>query len=71
MDGLFRILHQEMGLAEKPNLLGAPEGYAAYPMARFDEQSGRLIENSAPCGHLKYDRHPCPRISAVVTAANP
>ena len=44
MDGLFRILHQEMGLVEKPALLGAPEGYSAYPMARFDDKTGRLIE---------------------------
>ena len=44
IDGLFRILHQEMGLVEKPALLGAPEGYSAYPMARFDDKTGRLIE---------------------------
>jgi hypothetical protein len=44
MDGLFRMLHQEMALVQKPALLGAPEGYSAYPMSRFDTQSGRLIE---------------------------
>ena len=44
MDGLFHMLHQEMELAQKPVLLGAPEGYSAYLMARFDEQNGRLIE---------------------------
>ena len=44
MDGLFRMLHQEMDLAQRPMLLGAPEGYGAYLMARFDEQNGRLIE---------------------------
>lgn len=44
MEGLFQVLHQEMNLAQKPELLGAPEGYTAYPMARFDDQSGRLIE---------------------------
>ena len=43
MDGLFRMLHQELALSEKPSLMGAPEGYSAYPMARFDEQSGRLL----------------------------
>ena len=44
MDGLFRMLHQEMDQAQRPMLLGAPEGYGAYLMARFDEQSGRLME---------------------------
>jgi hypothetical protein len=43
MDGLFRMLHQELSLAEKPALLGAPGGYSAYPMAEFDQQTGRLI----------------------------
>ena len=44
MDGLFRMLHQEMALAEKPALLGAPEGYSAYEMVRFDDRTGQLIE---------------------------
>jgi hypothetical protein len=44
MDGLFRMLHQEVELARNPTLLGAPPGYSAYPMARFDEPTGRLIE---------------------------
>ena len=44
MEGLFRMLHQELGLAEKPVMLGAPEGYSAYPTARFDETTGRLIQ---------------------------
>ncbi len=43
MDGLFRILTQELGLAEKPSLLGAPEGYSAYLQARFDPETGRLV----------------------------
>ena len=43
MDGLFRMLHQEMGLAEKPAMLGAPPGYAVYTTARFDQNTGRLI----------------------------
>ncbi len=42
--GLFHMLHQELDLAQKPTLLGAPEGYTAYPMARFDQETGRLIE---------------------------
>lgn len=42
MDGLFKILHEEIGLAENPALLGAPAGYSVYLMARFDDNSGRL-----------------------------
>jgi hypothetical protein len=43
MNGLFRTLHREMSLAEKPTVLGAPAGYSAYLMARFDEKTGRLM----------------------------
>src|SRR5262245_19357861 len=43
MDGLFRILIQELDLSSKPALLGAPEGYSVYAMARFDPESGRLM----------------------------
>jgi hypothetical protein len=43
MEGLFRMLKQELGLAEKPALLGAPPGYAIYVTAKFDEMSGRLM----------------------------
>jgi hypothetical protein len=43
MNGLFRMLTQELGLAEKPSLLGAPGGYSAYLQARFDPESGRLV----------------------------
>jgi Family of unknown function (DUF6174) len=42
MDGLFKMIREEMDLAEKPALLGAPEGYSAYLMARFDDSTGRL-----------------------------
>jgi hypothetical protein len=42
MDGLFKTMHEEMDLAEKPGLLGAPQGYTVYLMARFDDESGRL-----------------------------
>jgi hypothetical protein len=42
--GLFRTLHQELDLVKKPVLLGAPEGYTAYPMAAFDGQNGRLVQ---------------------------
>jgi len=43
MEGLFRMLQQELGLAEKPAMLGAPPGYAVYTNAQFDENTGRLI----------------------------
>jgi hypothetical protein len=43
MEGLFRMLAQELGLAEKPAMLGAPGGYTAYLTARFDENTGRLM----------------------------
>ena len=42
--GLFRTLHQELDLAKNPILLGAPKGYSAYPMAAFDDQTGRLVQ---------------------------
>jgi len=43
MAGLFHMLEQEIGLAERPPTLGAPEGYSVYLNARFDEMTGRLI----------------------------
>ncbi|HYR88849.1 MAG TPA: hypothetical protein VE422_32530 [Terriglobia bacterium] len=43
MDGLFRMLEQELGLAEKPAMLGAPAGYSVYPTAQFDETVGALL----------------------------
>ena len=43
MEGLFQMLKQELGLAVRPATLGAPEGYAVYPTARFDETTGRLL----------------------------
>jgi hypothetical protein len=43
MDGLFRMLEQELGLAEKPATLGAPPGYSVYLTAEFDDQTGRLM----------------------------
>jgi hypothetical protein len=50
MDGLFRMLHQELDLVQKPAVLGAPEGYSAYPMAKFDDRTGRLIEYQRSVG---------------------
>ena len=43
MTGLFQMLKQELGLAQKPTMLGAPPGYAVYLQARFDRDTGRLI----------------------------
>jgi hypothetical protein len=43
MEGLFHMLEQEIGLAERPATLGAPEGYSVYLSARFDGTNGRLI----------------------------
>jgi len=43
MAGLFHMLEQEIGLAERPATLGAPEGYSVYLNSRFDEMTGRLI----------------------------
>jgi hypothetical protein len=43
MEGLFRVLEQELSLAGKPAMLGAPSGYSAYLTARFDDTNGRLI----------------------------
>jgi len=42
IEGLFGILEQELALAEDPRLLGAPAGYQAYLLARFDPDTGRL-----------------------------
>jgi hypothetical protein len=43
MEGLFRVLEQELSLAEKPTMIGAPEGYSVYTNAKFDDTTGRLI----------------------------
>ena len=43
MEGLFHMLIQELGLAEKPAMLGAPQGYAIYVTAKFDDTNGRLM----------------------------
>ena len=43
MEGLFQMLKQELGLAEKPAMLGAPPGYSVYPQAQFDDNTGRLL----------------------------
>jgi Family of unknown function (DUF6174) len=43
MDGLFHVLEEELGLAEKPAMLGAPRGYTVYVTAKFEDVTGRLI----------------------------
>jgi hypothetical protein len=43
MDGLLRMLDQELSLAEKPATVGAPAGYSVYLNAKFDDMTGRLI----------------------------
>ena len=43
MDGLFHMLAQELGLAEKPATLGAAPGYSIYTTAEFDDTTGRLL----------------------------
>jgi len=37
MDGLFKMVRNEMDLARNPSLFGAPAGYSAYLMASFDD----------------------------------
>jgi len=43
VEGLFHTMDQEIDLQVKPQLLGAPPGYASYPMASFDGATGRLL----------------------------
>lgn len=42
MDGMFKIIRDEIDLARNPSVLGAQEGYSAYLMAKFDSRTGRL-----------------------------
>jgi len=42
MDGMFKIIRDEMDVAKNPSPFEAPEGYSAYLMARFDSRTGRL-----------------------------
>jgi hypothetical protein len=41
--GLFGVLRQELALSEKPALLGAPPGFSAHLLVRFDPVTGRLL----------------------------
>jgi len=53
IDGLFHILDQELDLATKPEILGAPPGYASYPLASFDTATGRLTRYQRSVGGTK------------------
>jgi hypothetical protein len=52
MDGMFKIIRDEMDLAKTPSLLGAPEGYSAYLMAQFDRGTGRLMHYRRAVGGI-------------------
>jgi hypothetical protein len=43
MEGLFRIIREEIDLAKNPALLGGQPGYSVYLMARFDNRTGGLL----------------------------
>jgi len=67
MDGLFKIIRDEMDLAKNPSLFGAPAGYSAYLMARFDSRAGALqhyrravggISNSIDIQVLSFEAKP-------------
>jgi hypothetical protein len=53
VEGLFHLLDLELDLAGKPEVLGAPPGYASYPMARFDTATGRLLRFQRSVGGTK------------------
>jgi len=53
VEGLFHTLDQEIDLESKPQLLGAPPGYASYPMASFDNETGRLLRFQRSVGGTK------------------
>ncbi len=53
VEGLFHILDEELDLAKKPQVLGAPPGYASYPMAQFDVATGRLLKFQRSVGGTK------------------
>jgi hypothetical protein len=50
MEGLFQMLRQELGLSERPAMLGAPAGYSVYMQAQFDPTTGRLIRYNRSVG---------------------
>jgi len=42
MEGLFSTLWQELELSRQPKLLGAPSGFSAHLLVRFDNQDGGI-----------------------------
>ena len=52
MDGLFKMIREEMELAKNPSLFGAPAGYSAYLMARFDGRTGGLLQYRRSVGGI-------------------
>ena len=52
MDGLFRMVREEMDLAKNPSLFGAPAGYSAYLMGRFDSRTGGLLHYRRSVGGI-------------------
>jgi hypothetical protein len=51
MDGLFKMIRNEMDLARNPATFGAPAGYSAYLMASFD-RTGRLKQYRRAVGGI-------------------
>ena len=68
MEGLFKIIREEMDLAKNPALFGAPAGYSAYLMARFSTTGGLQhyrravggISNSIDIQVLSFEPKPAP-----------
>ena len=68
MEGLFKIIREEMDLAKNPSLFGAPAGYSAYLMARFSRTGGLQhyrravggISNSIDIQVLSFEPKPAP-----------
>src|SRR6187399_1111158 len=53
VEGLFHTMDQEIDLKANPQRLGAPPGYASYPMATFDPTTGRLLHFQRSVGGTK------------------
>jgi hypothetical protein len=52
MEGLFKIIREEIDLAKNPVLLGAQPGYSVYQMARFDSRTGGLVHYRRSVGGI-------------------
>ena len=53
VEELFHVLDQELDLQKNPQRMGAPPGYASYPMASFDPINGRLLRFQRSVGGTK------------------